>query len=65
MIPIDDCKLLISCCNHKGALYLVQFKHQEYEIKKVLNVGAQVLQNTAALLSYFQILMESLFWMKT
>lgn len=38
MIPIDDCKLLISCCNNKGGLYLVQFKQQQYEINKVLNV---------------------------
>ncbi|MGG4197650.1 DUF4915 domain-containing protein [Peribacillus frigoritolerans] len=39
MIPIDDCKLLISCCNHKGGLYLVHFKQQQPEIKKILNVG--------------------------
>ncbi|WP_285768399.1 DUF4915 domain-containing protein [Peribacillus sp. SI8-4] len=39
MIPIDDCKLLISCCNHKGGLYLLQIKHQQYEMKKVLDVG--------------------------
>ncbi|MGE7761460.1 DUF4915 domain-containing protein [Peribacillus sp. NPDC097895] len=39
MIPIDDCKLLISCCNHKGGLYLVQIIQQQYEIKKVLHVG--------------------------
>lgn len=39
MIPIDDCQLLISCCNHKGGLYLVHFKQQQPEIKKILNVG--------------------------
>ncbi|CAH0197934.1 hypothetical protein SRABI96_01840 [Peribacillus sp. Bi96] len=39
MIPIDDCKLLISCCNHKGGLYLVQIIQQQYEIIKVLHVG--------------------------
>ncbi|WHX62824.1 DUF4915 domain-containing protein [Peribacillus frigoritolerans] len=39
MIPIDDCKLLISCCNHKGGLYLVHFKQQQPEIKRILNVG--------------------------
>ncbi|AOH53477.1 hypothetical protein ABE28_003865 [Peribacillus muralis] len=39
MIPIDDCKLLVSCCNHKGGLYSVQIQHQQYEMKKILNVG--------------------------
>lgn len=38
MIPIDDCRILVSCCNQKGGLYLVHFKDQQYELKKVLNV---------------------------
>lgn len=38
MIPIDDCQVLITCCNQNGGLYLVHFKDQQYELKKVLNV---------------------------
>lgn len=38
MIPIDDCQVLITCCNQNGGLYLAYFKDQQYELKKVLNV---------------------------
>ncbi|MFP3122358.1 TIGR03032 family protein [Ectobacillus funiculus] len=38
MIPIDNCKLLITCCNENGGLYLIQFKDQQYELKKILNI---------------------------
>jgi len=37
MIPIDDCELLITCCNQNGGLYSVHFKDQQYELKKILD----------------------------
>ncbi|TYR81534.1 DUF4915 domain-containing protein [Priestia megaterium] len=38
LIKIDDCQLLITCCNQEGGLYFADFKNGEHTLQKVLNV---------------------------
>jgi hypothetical protein len=38
MINIGDCRLLVSCCNQNGGLYLLTCKKNKFELMKILDV---------------------------
>jgi len=38
MIQVENCQLLLSCCNQNGGLYLLDFKDKQYDLIKILDV---------------------------